>query len=182
MHKFNRKQGVADPRIQTMGWWSAPISHIKGGELDSFSRRYGYYKGLYNQIEMLKNRFSYSKYLITPPEIGPYGNQGAYAGFAPCYEITERTYYISREVSDEKLAKILEIFEAVSYDPEFYLISKYGFWQLPTRFNPPPPHTTNAPNQNNDSNNLMNQENIVISFLVYRADTYINLKPTHVPL
>jgi hypothetical protein len=65
------------------------------------------------------------KWLITPPEIGFNNQQGADAPSLAEINIA-RTYMVNAEVSDEKLIKILEIFDAVSYDPDWYLLAQYG--------------------------------------------------------
>jgi hypothetical protein len=68
-----------------------------------------------------------SKYLLTPPEIGPGGRQGVgYDGQPGALKVIAN-YLIRADVSDAKLAKILEIFDAVSFDPELYVLTRYGF-------------------------------------------------------
>lgn len=94
-----------------IGWWGDSVRNIFGD--------YGYAKNfLTYQTDM--------KLLITPPEIGLSGMQGADT-YAKEGDITiSSAYMISDKVSDEKLAKILQIFDAVSYDPELYVLTKYG--------------------------------------------------------
>ncbi|MCL2707593.1 MAG: hypothetical protein FWF03_00600 [Defluviitaleaceae bacterium] len=68
-----------------------------------------------------------AKLLIAPPERGPENKQGAHGYYRPNELNVTRVFYVSSEVSDEKLAKILEIFEALSCDPETYVIANHGF-------------------------------------------------------
>jgi hypothetical protein len=68
-----------------------------------------------------------AKLLLTPPEIGPNGQQGIPAAYEPSpVKGTDYGYYIGAHVSDEKLARILTMYEALSFDPELYVLSYYG--------------------------------------------------------
>jgi hypothetical protein len=95
-----------------VGWWCDDIRNIFGD--------WGYHQNfMRNNTDM--------KILLTPPEIGPTGMQGARSNLAWGSEMRLSVgFMISSNVSDAKLAKILEIFDAISFDPEVYVLTKYG--------------------------------------------------------
>ncbi|MCL2709129.1 MAG: hypothetical protein FWF03_08450 [Defluviitaleaceae bacterium] len=68
------------------------------------------------------------KYLITPPEIGPEGRQGA-AAATQSNTVSEkyRHFALNANISDETLIRVLQIFDAVSFDPELYVMVNHGF-------------------------------------------------------
>ena len=104
---FNRYMG-------RVGYWNEDVWNLFG-EYDYFNN-------------FISTANPNTKLLITPPEIGPNGKQGV--GINPVYSddiVMNSAYMINSKVSDEKLAKILEIFDAVSFDPELYVITTYGF-------------------------------------------------------
>ena len=65
-----------------------------------------------------------AKLLVAPPEIGLSGMQGFYS--LNTSFLTSIKWFVSAAVTDEKLAKILQIFDALSFDPEFHVLSNYG--------------------------------------------------------
>jgi hypothetical protein len=68
-----------------------------------------------------------TKLLIAPPEIGPNGEQGVSGHGLPGSIYRHNTAIINSSVTDEKFARIMTIFEAVSFDLELYLLVNYGF-------------------------------------------------------
>jgi hypothetical protein len=68
-----------------------------------------------------------AKILYVPPEIGPEGHR--IGAFGEGGGITSGTnlLMVSADVSDEKLARILYIFDSVSFDQELKIIATYGF-------------------------------------------------------
>jgi len=96
-----------------IGYWNDNLVNIFG--------EYGYSRNMLSSLDVTK------KLLVTPPEIGRGGRQGVDFPQGQSFEINiSQLYMISSAVSDEKLAKILEIFDAVSFDPELYVITRYG--------------------------------------------------------
>ena len=79
------------------------------------------------KLERLLPKFYISgiKYLLTPPEIGRNGWQGT-ARTPELEPRISRLYMVGSNVSDAKLGRILEIFEALSFDPKWYLLANYG--------------------------------------------------------
>ena len=68
-----------------------------------------------------------AKFLITPPEIGLNGVQGiAYTHRTPGTVTDGSVWFINAGVSDAKLAKIFEIWDAVSFEPELYALVNFG--------------------------------------------------------
>ena len=67
------------------------------------------------------------KILLTPPEIGLNGQRGVQKTYEP-YRVArgELDFFISADVGNEKFARILQIFDAVSFDPELYRLTVYG--------------------------------------------------------
>ena len=64
-------------------------------------------------------------FLVTPPEIGPFGHSGvginSTSVFAQNY-----TWVIGAHVSDDELATILEIFDYVTFDMNAYVMANFG--------------------------------------------------------
>jgi hypothetical protein len=101
----------------TSGWFSDNIIDLFGD------------KGLINYIipNMVNDGINV-KFLITPPEIGPEGIQGIPGEYWPDSIVsTAPDYFINANVDDKKLERILEVFDAVSFDPELYAITRFGF-------------------------------------------------------
>ena len=72
------------------------------------------------------NRRPEARLLITPPEIGPYldsgvGGLGTVLPYNPA-----RMWVIGAQVSDEKLAAILQIFEYITFDTEAFVLTSVG--------------------------------------------------------
>ena len=67
-----------------------------------------------------------ARYLITPPEVGPFGHSGA--GINSVSEFGHSyTWVIGSHVSDDELAAILEIFDYVTFDRYAYVLTNFGF-------------------------------------------------------
>ena len=95
------------PEEGRYGWWS------------SYSMMLGSYAELID---------GGAKLLVTPPEIGPDGRQGTdSAAYIENGFTYSSSFAVGANVSDEKLAKILEIFDALSFDPFLYVLVNYGF-------------------------------------------------------
>jgi hypothetical protein len=79
---------------------------------------------------IIKNKTlpSTAKYLITPPEIASSGIQGVTGQpAAKMREIQDTRYWcIGAHVSDAKLARILRIWDAVSFEPDLYVLTNFG--------------------------------------------------------
>jgi len=67
-----------------------------------------------------------ARFLITPPEIGPFGDSGVGISSVSPFDQT-LTWMISSQTSDEELAVILEIFNYISFDVDAYIMVNYGF-------------------------------------------------------
>jgi len=67
-------------------------------------------------------------FLITPPEHGPLGNRGVglSQGSSP-FNANGTAWVIDADVDDDMLSRILNIFDALSFDPEFIALTAYGF-------------------------------------------------------
>ena len=104
---------ASDALITSVGWWTMDILNITH---------------LIRTLDYAANsgdpNFEEMKVLLAPPEIG-YDGQGVHSPVANQIIPTEK-YMISASVSDDKLEKILEIFDAISFDPELYVLTKYG--------------------------------------------------------
>lgn len=94
------------------GYWTAPRGYANIAYKD---------RPPYSLLNADEN----AKVLITPPEIGADGVQY----FAPYMEAPHAfTYlsFVSADVDDEKLARILMIYEWLCFDPEGQIISRFG--------------------------------------------------------
>ncbi|WP_135546445.1 type 2 periplasmic-binding domain-containing protein [Paenibacillus cymbidii] len=65
-----------------------------------------------------------AKILITPPSIGPDGKQGAGA-YLPVTTFA-RHFAVRKDVSDEKLIRILQMFDYINFDKEGEVLTRYG--------------------------------------------------------
>ena len=101
----------------TIGWTSFDINTIM--QLNN------------NFIDQFFSNNPNGKLLIAPPEIGPSGIQGAngnvYGQNGIGFFNGGTQYVINANVSDEKLARILEIYDAITFDPKMYIMVHYGF-------------------------------------------------------
>jgi hypothetical protein len=118
LHRQQEAQGLRYEN-NVVGWWTE--------ELDELfrileNRRQVHAQGF--------DSFMPGKLLITPPEIGTDGRQGTFASkdFTRDFYIDsfKSFYTIGAHVSDEKLARILMIFDALSFEPELHVLSKFG--------------------------------------------------------
>jgi hypothetical protein len=106
--------GADSYNIEKVGWWNTDIRNYSTLLWMTDEK---YYKG--------DPDWSQSKLLLAPPEIGGEGRQGASSPLAG-EMLVKKTYMIDAKVKEEKLAKILEIFDRISYDEEFYVLTKLG--------------------------------------------------------
>ncbi|WP_262679823.1 ABC transporter substrate-binding protein [Paenibacillus sp. J5C2022] len=65
-----------------------------------------------------------AKFLFTPPPIGPDGRQGS-AAYRPV-DGFGYAMVVKKDVSDEKLARILQIFDYINFDKEGLMLSQFG--------------------------------------------------------
>jgi transposase-like protein len=93
------------------GWWS-------GNMTDFFSR---------NELSEVLRQNSRIRLLLTPPEIGPGGQQGIPAQNRLCpVSGAQKGFVINANVTDDTLAKILEIFDAITFEPDLFVLTHYG--------------------------------------------------------
>lgn len=95
-----------------VGWWCDNPGNI----------------GMYRQTSRgtLFEKEPEAKLLITPPEIGASGQQGVASNTVLPFNKNSQ-WVISAQVSDAKLAKILSIFDELTFDPETWMVARYGF-------------------------------------------------------
>ncbi|MCL2707541.1 MAG: hypothetical protein FWF03_00340 [Defluviitaleaceae bacterium] len=68
------------------------------------------------------------KFLLTPPEIGPEGKQGSMRPRAAGAVVNDYMFFLlNADLTDEKLIRILQIFDEISFDPELYVTVNHGF-------------------------------------------------------
>ncbi|MCL2708210.1 MAG: hypothetical protein FWF03_03740, partial [Defluviitaleaceae bacterium] len=68
-----------------------------------------------------------AKFLLAPPVYGNYGSASSFSGHKERRaEFGFPRLYVSAAASDEKLARILSIYDAVSFEPELYMLVNYG--------------------------------------------------------
>jgi hypothetical protein len=68
-----------------------------------------------------------AKILVTPPETGADGSRGiGMAGLSRPFDL-EMGWVIKGNVGNDKLARILTMFDAMSFDPETYVAVNHGF-------------------------------------------------------
>lgn len=79
-----------------------------------------------NGIKQLFERHPAAKLLITPPGAGVLGQGGVMMNSAFPFE-PDYHWAVGAEVTDEKLAKILEIFDALAFDRENWVLVRYGY-------------------------------------------------------
>jgi hypothetical protein len=89
------------------GWSSLHIDSIP----DIFER----------QITLPTNR-----YLVTPPEIGPGGVRGGAGKHSGSLFNMESQWVISASLPDNFMGNVLQVFNALAFDPESYVIAMYG--------------------------------------------------------
>lgn len=64
------------------------------------------------------------KLLITPPEIGPSGKQGKASYII--LPVGGFRFYVSKDVDDEKLIRMLQMYQYINFDKEGAILSRYG--------------------------------------------------------
>jgi hypothetical protein len=86
-------------------------------------------RDLFNIINAAHRADPARRFLITPPEIGDAGNRGV--GLHPSYSVFNPdglAWVIDMETNDDTLSRILNIFDALAFDPEIFTVSTYGFY------------------------------------------------------
>jgi len=123
---------AGDMAIEWVGWWNVDLNSL------SFTGDLSWLQNVMNGVNNnlgnwaddrgLRDGLPTMNLLITPPEIGPSGAQRVNSNDPNVVTaVTNEHYMIGAGVSDEKLAKILEIYDALSFDPEFYVKAKFGY-------------------------------------------------------
>ncbi|MBS4205610.1 ABC transporter substrate-binding protein [Lederbergia citrea] len=112
------KMGIIDPEFTTldekMGW-----EKYKTGKIGYFIAQPSYLamddwaRGRAPQ-NIVENPDSTAKILATAPEIGPDGQQGLKA-YLPVVNLAD-SFYIGKKVTDEQLARILQMFDYINFD------------------------------------------------------------------
>lgn len=115
---FTDKSAYSDYYNDRIGWWNADIRQIIGTQPGASS---GYSDYI---TRILPNNISV-KHLYAPPELGPNGRSGVDFKDAGSVKVNRR-FMINAGVSDAKLAKILEIFDGVSFEAELYVAAMFG--------------------------------------------------------
>lgn len=119
------KQGYIDPEVATQdlraGWekFSTGICGWQTLEKDYVNPAYSDrppYSLLTNNPD--------AKVLLTPPIIGADGQQSSYQYVNSAFNYT---YYIGKQVDDKKLARILMMYDEMSFDEETFVVTSFGF-------------------------------------------------------
>ncbi|WP_127580115.1 ABC transporter substrate-binding protein [Paenibacillus koleovorans] len=130
------KLGYIDPEFVT-------LNRVKGWEKFS-TGKIGSAQSQYNAAALMTGVFMQRppgnlvakdpnvKILITPPQIGPNGKQGAPA-YRPVSLLGGYDFVIRKDVSDEKLSRILQVFDYINFDKEGLIMSSFG--EVGTHFN-----------------------------------------------
>ena len=76
-------------------------------------------------INRLQNTRQGITFLVTPPEVGPFGHSGVGINSTSVFA-QNSTWVIGAHVSDDELATILEIFDYVTFDLAAYVMANFG--------------------------------------------------------
>jgi hypothetical protein len=68
------------------------------------------------------------RFLITPPESGQWGNRGVGAANNDPFNPDGMLWHIGAHVTDDVLSRILNMFDLISFDPQFHAITRYGIY------------------------------------------------------
>jgi hypothetical protein len=82
-----------------------------------------------------------ARLLFTPPEVGP-GGSGVGTRTASHFSNSAFNWVIGPHVTDEVLARLLIMFDAMSFEPEAAVITNIGFWHDEIRSEVPPENRT----------------------------------------
>ncbi|MBS4178929.1 ABC transporter substrate-binding protein [Lederbergia citrea] len=130
------KMGIIDPEFTTldekMGW-----EKYKTGKIGYFIAQPSYLamddwaRGRAPQ-NIVENPDSTAKILATAPEIGPDGQQGLKA-YLPVVNLAD-SFYIGKKVTDEQLARILQMFDYINFDNDarwtvFGEVGEHSEWE-----------------------------------------------------
>jgi hypothetical protein len=99
------------------GWWSSWINMLLDDE------------AWYAEHRNVLNRNASARILITPPEIGWSNLQGASGSVSEgnFFSMGRNLFMVPVSITDEKLAKILEIYDTMAFDPDLAMIAEFGF-------------------------------------------------------
>ncbi|MCL2500347.1 MAG: hypothetical protein FWE90_08430 [Defluviitaleaceae bacterium] len=76
------------------------------------------------------------RFLITPPEHGINGHRGAGSERSGnAFNANGTAWVIGADVDDDTLSRILNIFDALSFDPEAYVLANYGLYRESPYYN-----------------------------------------------
>lgn len=118
-------KGLVDPEVATQDLNKA-WEKFTAGQIGWQTLSIYYIDPLYTDRPPFSvfGRFPEAKVLITPPMIGADGSQVApqYVNSAFAY-----TWYVGRQVDDDKLARILSLYDALSFDEEVFVTTCFGF-------------------------------------------------------
>jgi len=98
------------PAIQT-GWFQLDLVSLLAAE---------------GNVPFLLEDHPDARLLVTPPEIGPFGDSGVSVQSALPF-LLSMTWVTGSQTSDEELAVILEIFDYVTFDRYAYAMVNFGF-------------------------------------------------------
>ena len=112
--------GIIDPEFTTLDQ-SKSWEKYKQGKIGYYIAQPAYIamddwaKGRAPQ-NIVENPKSTAKVLATAPEVGMNGEQGVYA-YLPVVNLAD-AFYVSKNVTDEELARILQMFDYINHDNE----------------------------------------------------------------
>lgn len=115
--------GVLDPEFVTSDW-ARFHEKIAANKIGYWPNQYQYFNPLYidRQPFMVLNNQPEAKILVTPPEIGDSGQKGTNRN----WNFFRYTFYVGKDVSDEKLIRILQIFDYMNFDKEGRVWTVFG--------------------------------------------------------
>jgi hypothetical protein len=101
----------SDKQAGRCGWWNVTLDDLFGP---------------YSLEKRLTEENKNVRLLITPPEIGSNGAQGVQGGYYDGRHIVKKKYYINADVTDDKLAILLRMFNDISYQQSTYMLAHFG--------------------------------------------------------
>lgn len=118
------KLGAIDPEFATLDW-NKFQEKLGSGKIGYWNTEYNYFNQVFTDrapMNVLAN-VPEAKVLVAPPERGAGGEAGTNRyGWNPF----SYTFYIANHVDDEKLIRILQMFDFMSFDPEAQIWSRFG--------------------------------------------------------
>jgi hypothetical protein len=84
-------------------------------------------RDLYNLIREAQQGDPNRRFLVTPPEIGINNHRGiGLLQSSSPFNTDGNAWVISSHISDNRLSRLLNMFDAMSFDPELYVLTNYG--------------------------------------------------------